>query len=216
MSFPLPRRIGVCLETASFVDNRRAESETNVSWPNHFFRTLNMPSTLGLLTALMLAFVPTSGAGFAAHLNAVTDSVPSLARFLAGSWRCTGGTPSGRVLIADVEFTMTLGDRFIQSGHRDQPPGRYMSLALWPTDTAPRRQATVVYDNFGGHRRFFADRWSADSIVWVRDTTEEKARMETFTYKRTSPDAYWYAWHVGRPAAAGFVLGDSATCRRKS
>lgn len=175
-----------------------------------------MLSTVELLSALVFAFVPASRVGVATRVSVVADSVPSLARFLAGNWRCAGGTPSGRVLIADVEFTAVLGDRFIQSGHRDQPPGRYMSLALWPTDTAQRRQATVVYDSFGGHRRFFADRWEADSIVWVRDTTEEQARMETFTYKRTGPDAYWYAWHVRRAADGPFVLGDSATCRRKS
>ena len=174
-----------------------------------------MLSTLELLSAFVLAFVPTPTAGAVAHVAVVADSVPSLARFLAGNWRCAGGTPSGRGLIADVEFTTVLGDRFIQSAHRDQPPGRYMSLALWPTDTAQRRQQTVVYDNFGGRRRFFADRWGADSIVWVRDTTEEQARMETFTYKRTGPGAYWYAWHVRRAVGGPFVLGDSATCRRK-
>lgn len=110
---------------------------------------------------------------------------------------------------------MELGDRFIQSAHHDEPPGRYMSLALWPTDTTQRQQATVVYDNFGGHRRFVSDRWGADSIVWVRDTTEAQARLETFTYRRTGPDAYWYAWHVRASPSRPIVLGDSATCRRK-
>jgi hypothetical protein len=147
--------------------------------------------------------------------NAASDSVPPLARFFVGAWRCSGGTPAGRVLDADVDFTTVLGDRFIQSAHRDEPPGRYLSSALWPTDTASRRQATVVYDNFGGHRRFTSGPWSADSIVWVRDTTEEQARMETFTYRRAGPDAYWYAWHVRRAAGGPLVLGDSATCRRK-
>lgn len=147
------------------------------------------------------------------HLIAA-DSLPPLASFLNGSWKCAGGTPSGRVMNADVSFVTTLGDRFLESTHRDQPPGQYMSMGLWPTDTKAHSIATVVYDNVGGSRRFAAVGWGVDSVVWVRDTTEASARMETFTYRRVSANKYWYAWHVRPAATAPVVLGDSATCTR--
>lgn len=145
-----------------------------------------------------------------------TDSVAPLARFLVGAWTCRGGTPAGRTLSSDVRFGPVLGDRWLEVAHLDVPPGRYSSLALWPlapADSAPL--ATVVYDDFGGARRFLLDGWKPDSVVLVRDTTERGARPERFTYRRTSPTSYWYAWHVRRDASGPEVLGDSATCTRR-
>lgn len=145
-----------------------------------------------------------------------TDSVPPLARFLVGAWTCRGGTPAGRTLSSDVRFGAVLGDRWLEVAHLDVPPGRYSSLAHWPlapADSTPL--ATVVYDNFGGARRFLLDGWKSDSVALVRDTTERGARPERFTYRRESPNSYWYAWHVRRGASGPEVLGDSATCTRR-
>jgi hypothetical protein len=115
-----------------------------------------------------------------------------------------------------VRFAALLGNRWLESSHVDVPPGPYASLALWPlspADSSP--PATVVYDNFGGARRFLVNGWTADSIVLVRDTTERGARLEQFTYRRVSPNTYWYAWHVRRAAGGPVVLGDSASCTRR-
>jgi hypothetical protein len=141
------------------------------------------------------------------------DSVPSLARFFEGNWHCRGGTPAGRTLDADVTFLVVLNSHWLRSEHVDVPPGRYHSLGLWPLDSVTASGTTTVYDNFGGARRFFGG-WQADSIVWLRDTTEHDARLERFTYRRTSASTYWYAWHIRPAAGAPMVLGDSATCRR--
>lgn len=145
-----------------------------------------------------------------------TDSLPPLANFLVGVWDCRGGTPSGRALASEVKFTSMLGDRWLQSTHVDVPPAPYSSLALWPVAPADSpAPSTVVYDNFGGARRFLLSDWTPDSVVLVRDTTERGARLETFTYRRVAPDSYWYAWHVRRGASGPPVLGDSATCKRR-
>jgi hypothetical protein len=146
-------------------------------------------------------------------LLAPADSVPSLARFFNGSWHCRGGTPAGKSLDADVTFMLALDARWLRSEHVDVAPGRYRSLAMWPTDPTASALTTTIYDNFGGARRFFGN-WRADSIVWVRDTTETGGRLERFTFRRTSESAYWYAWHIRRGADGPVVLGDSATCRR--
>ena len=149
----------------------------------------------------------------AAPRAAEMDTLPPLARFLVGSWQCRGGTPAGRVLNGRVTFSAVLQDHWLAWEHEDVPPGRYNARSLWPTDTAAPL-ASVVYDNFGGARRFLATAWSPDSIVWMRDSLEKNARRESFTYRRVSDRSYWYAWHVVRPGSTQMVLGDSATCSR--
>jgi len=149
----------------------------------------------------------------AAARPAAIDSVAPLAAFFEGAWHCRGGTPAGRTLEADVTFTSALGAHWMRSEHVDVTPGRYQSTSFWPTTASSSGLATVIYDNFGGARRFLGS-WGTDSIVWTRDTTEAGARLETFTYRRTSPRSYWYAWHVRRTDGAPVTLGDSATCRR--
>lgn len=135
--------------------------------------------------------------------------------FFSGHWSCAGGTPAGRVLLADVLFTPTMNAHWLESRHVDRPPGRYESISLWSLDpSSDSATGTVVYDNFGGARRFTSRVPIAGTVVWTRDTTEAGARMETFTYRRVSDSTYWYAWHVRREPGKPIVLGDSATCRR--
>jgi hypothetical protein len=143
----------------------------------------------------------------------VPDSEPALATFLVGRWSCRGGTPAGRRLDSQVVFRRVVGGHWLEVTHQDVPPGKYMSESLWPARSRPNI-VSVVYDNFDGDRRFIAASWTADSIVWVRDTSEAKARLESFTYRRMSPASYWYAWHVVRTPGTPIVLGDSATCLR--
>jgi hypothetical protein len=168
---------------------------------------------IGAVAAATVAFTNVRSSAVVPQRAVRVDSLPALARFLEGVWRCRGGTPAGKVLESDVTFGSTLDAHWVKSEHVDIPPGRYRSLALWPADTTGREVVTTIYDNFGGARRF-AGSWSDDSIVWRRDTSETGARPERFTYRRTSVDTYWYAWHVRRGAGLPMTLGDSATCRR--
>jgi len=143
------------------------------------------------------------------------DSASSPLQFFVGRWSCAGGTPSGRVLIADVVFTPRMQGHWLESHHVDRPPGRYESLGMWSLAEPPSREsATVVYDNFDGARRFNTSGFLDGVVVWTRDTSETDARLETFTYRRMSDSSYWYAWHVRRSPDTPLVLGDSATCRR--
>jgi hypothetical protein len=145
------------------------------------------------------------------------DSAASPLSYFSGHWSCAGGTPAGRVLTADVDFTPAMNGRWLEVRHLDHPPGRYESLSLWGPlpGHADSVMTTIVYDNFGGSRRFFSSGWREGKVVWTRDTTEAGSRLETFTYQRVSDSAYWYAWHVRRADGTPVVLGDSATCQRR-
>ncbi|MEO7456119.1 MAG: hypothetical protein ABIY52_07635 [Gemmatimonadaceae bacterium] len=135
-------------------------------------------------------------------------------QFFTGSWSCSGGTPAGRQMNSDVVFTPVLDGHFLEARHVDRPPGRYESVAMWPLDTAAGHFSTVVYDNFGGARHFAAEVSGAAAVVLVRDTLEQGARAESFTYRASSESTYWYAWYVRRAAGQPLALGDSATCHR--
>lgn len=113
-----------------------------------------------------------------------------------------------------MTFALSLSDKFLLSAHDDAPPGQYHSASYWPAIDTVAVRRTSIYDNFGGARAFTASVWNADSVVWMRDTSQAGARLETFTYRRVNDATYWYAWHV-RPQPQGkLFLGDSATCRR--
>ena len=141
-----------------------------------------------------------------------TDTIPAPYRFFVGRWSCSGGSPSGRALSADVAFSPQLDGRFIQMHHRDRPPGRYESLALWPVTAQPFQ--TVVHDDFGGMRRFSGSVSSAGAVLLQRDTLEQGARPESFSYEPLTDSTYLYSWHVRRAPGQPLVLGDSAVCRR--
>lgn len=181
--------------------------------------TRTVIATAFLSTALLLVLIgfsrgQGSHAPIAVRHFVASDTQVIGTKFFSGAWSCRGGTPAGKVMSSDVMFTQLLDGRFLQVHHMDRQPGRYESVAMWPLTHARERFSTVVYDNFGGARRFNAERADAEGVVLRRDTTELDARAESFTYRASSESTYWYAWYVRRAAGQPLVLGDSATCHR--
>lgn len=99
--------------------------------------------------------------------------------------------------------------------HRDRPPGQYEAISLWGPALRDSALATsVLYDNFGGHRRFLSTYSSSGEVTLVRDTTEAGARVERFTFRPRADGTLWFAWQVLRGGT--WALGDSLSCRRGS
>lgn len=69
----------------------------------------------------------------------------------------------------------------------------------------------MLYDNFGGHRRFLAMASATREITLSRDTTEPGARVERFTFRPRPDGTLWFAWEVQRGGT--WALGDSLSCR---
>ena len=174
------------------------------------------PWRYGLVGAVLLIVAAAAPAARPARADTMatpaTDTILAPYQYFVGRWSCSGGSPSGRALSADVAFSPQLEGRFIQMHHRDRPPGRYESLALWPVTAQPFQ--TVVHDDFGGMRRFSGSVSSAGAVLLRRDTLEQGARPESFSYAPLTDSTYLYAWHVRRAPGQPLVLGDSAVCRR--
>lgn len=146
---------------------------------------------------------------------ATADSVPPWRTFFAGHWGCHGAFASGKPIAADVTFTPELDGRWLQYRHADRPPTTYQALGLWGSVDSSGRVVTVLHDNFGGMRRFASTGWRDGTLRFVRDSLDRAPAGERFTFRRSSDASFWFAYEVNRPGAAGWVLGDSLTCRRE-
>jgi hypothetical protein len=176
--------------------------------------------TLRTLLGVALVWAPRPNSGLRPPLRATpphqADSTAAWARYFAGRWGCAGGFPSGKLLRADVVFTPRLGGRWLEYHHTDRAPGRYEALALWgPAVGASQTVQNVLYDNFGGQRRFASDGWRNGALVFVRDSAEAGAREERFIFRERSESTFWFAWEVRRPNVPAWAVGDSLTCARE-
>lgn len=144
---------------------------------------------------------------------ALSDSSSTWARALSGQWSCAGAFANGKPLAADVGFTQSLGGRWLSYHHQDRAPGRYEATALLgPAFRDSAMVATMIFDNFGGHRRFQPSASSSGEITLLRDTTEAGARLERFTFRPRPDGTLWFGWEVGHGGA--WLLGDSLSCRK--
>lgn len=159
---------------------------------------------------LVSLIIPVSLAG---QSSAKPDSSATWSRALEGSWSCAGAFASGKTLAADLNFTRVLGGRWLSYHHKDRPPGQYEATSLWgPAQWDTTMSPTLLYDNFGGHRRFFPGSTGSE-VVLTRDTTDAGARLERFTFRPRPDGTLWFAWEVSRQGA--WALGDSLSCSRQ-
>ena len=146
-------------------------------------------------------------------IPAMTDSASTWTRALSGPWTCAGAFANGKALAADIVFTPALGGRWLSYHHQDRDPGRYEATALLgPALRDSAMVATMIFDNFGGHRRFLPSASATGEITLVRDTTESGSRLERFTFRPRPDGTLWFGWEVGRGGA--WVLGDSLSCNK--
>lgn len=132
---------------------------------------------------------------------------------LAGAWSCAGAFSNGKPLAADVVLSPALGGRWLSYHHQDRAPGRYEATALLgPALRDSALVTTTIYDNFGGHRRFIPSAAADNTITLVRDTTENGARLERFTFRPRVDGTLWFGWEIGRNGQ--WFLGDSLSCKR--
>ena len=178
----------------------------------HWFQHSDYNVMRSIVLAAAISLAATS---LHAQANSVlSDSASSWARALSGQWSCAGAFSNGKPLAADVGFTPALGGRWLSYHHQDRAPGRYEATALLgPAFRDSAMVASVIFDNFGGHRRFLPAAASTGEVTLVRDTTEAGARLERFTFRPRPDSTLWFGWEIGRGGT--WLLGDSLSCRRQ-
>ena len=180
--------------------------------------TLRLAPSRSSFAALLLFALSTLGAtnvSAQAPAAGTSDSLSGWARALQGGWGCAGAFASGKPLAADITFTPVLRTHWVEYHHRDRAPGQYEATALLgPALRDSALVPVVLYDDFGGHRRFRASAAPSGEITLARDSTEAGARVERFTFRPRPDGTLWFGWEVQRDGT--WVLGDSLSCRRGS
>ncbi len=144
---------------------------------------------------------------------APSDSASAWAGALLGRWSCAGAFASGPAPAAELQYRPVLGGQWLAYHHADRPPGRYEATALLgPAIPDSALVSTVLYDDFGGHRRFEVRETPGHGVQLSRDTTEAGARAERFSFLPRADGTLWFAWEVQRSGA--WALGDSLACAR--
>lgn len=172
-------------------------------------------STLALACCLLLPLAVSPPGESVDRTFAAVDSLPAWASSLVGTWSCEGAFGSGKPLAADIRISSVLGSRWLAYHHKDRAPGRYEAFGHWgPVAPPPTALATtVLYDNFGGARRFQLT-FTEGGLTLDRDTTVAGAIVERFVFKPREAGRLWFAWEVYRDNR--WILGDSLGCRQST
>jgi hypothetical protein len=95
--------------------------------------------------------------------------------------------------------------------HDDRPPNGYHAQSMWGADASTGKWMSMIFDNFGGARRFTSTGWDGHSIVL---DGAPGARRERFTYAVESPSSFRMTYEVSGDAGTTWKLGDSLACTR--
>ena len=128
-----------------------------------------------------------------------------------GAWHCTGAFANGKKIESTIAFTVDLDRHWLRVVHDDLPPNGYHAQSMWGADGSTGRAMSMIFDNFGGARKFTSSGWNGHGIVF--DGAPEP-RRERFTYAVESPSAISVRYEVSGDAGATWKLGDALGCRR--
>jgi hypothetical protein len=138
---------------------------------------------------------------------------PTMVKFFAGNWSCTGEFASGKKIEADVSFTPELDGKWLLYRHNDRPPGPFRALALWGVDQPSGSLVAVMEDNFGNARLFTSNGWKDGSITFGRAAMlDQKISQERFRYDRQSEHSFKMTYE--RSVDGQWKLGDFIVCTR--
>jgi hypothetical protein len=138
----------------------------------------------------------------------------SLAEF-EGRWSCHGSFPaSGKQIDSEIVFTPELEGAWLQVRHDDLLPNQFHAIELWGLDSGRKQFVALIFDNFGGMRKFTSTGWISDTLIWIGEpSTTAPFTTQRFVFSRPSPTQFTVNWEV-KKGSADWRLGDTLTCRR--
>ena len=146
----------------------------------------------------------------------VAPATPALAKEMSafspilGEWNCKGVfVSSGKEMASHISASPALDGAWIAVHHDDLPPNRFHALEMWGFDKQAGQFFEFIYDNFGAVRRFTSPGWSADKLIWTKDSQD---RPERFIFKTKSALEMIVDWQVKKEK--DWVTGDTLTCHK--
>jgi hypothetical protein len=141
-----------------------------------------------------------------------------------GSWHCAGAFANGKKIESDMTFTPDLDRHWLRVVHDDVPPNSYHAQSMWGTDPGTGKLMAVIFDNFGGARRFTSAGWSGRvvrfDIAAMGDSAPSSAarnmnRIERFTYTTGTAGTFGMRYEVSADGGQSWRLGDELRCTRR-
>ena len=128
-----------------------------------------------------------------------------------GSWHCAGAFANGKKIESDMTFSADLDRHWLRVVHDDRPPNGYHAQSMWGADASTGKWMSMIFDNFGGARRFTSTGWDGHSIVL---DGAPGPRRERFSYAVESPSSFRMTYEVSGDAGTTWKLSDSLACTR--
>lgn len=128
-----------------------------------------------------------------------------------GSWHCAGAFANGKKIESEMTFSADLDRHWLRVVHDDRPPNGYHAQSMWGADASTGKWMSMIFDNFGGARKFTSSGWDGHGIVL---DGAPGPRRERFTYVVESPSSFRMSYDVSGDAGTTWKLGDSLVCTR--
>lgn len=141
-----------------------------------------------------------------------------------GAWHCTGAFANGKAIESDMRFTADLDRHWLRVVHDDVPPNGYHAQSMWGADPNTGKLMAVIFDNFGGARRFTSAGWNGKvvrfDVAALGDSASSSVagnakRAERFTYTTTVNGTFRMRYEVSGDGRATWRLGDELLCSRE-
>ena len=148
--------------------------------------------------------------------QATSQKVPAtIISFFTGEWHGGGKFANGKTISANASFTISLDSSWLIENHEDIPPNKYKAVSMWGIDPANSRFIAFIFDNNGGHRKFYSDGWQAGKLVL---STKEYVKgrgnvFEHFIYEEKSNESFKMTFEVSRDGTT-WKLIDSLMYRK--
>jgi hypothetical protein len=139
----------------------------------------------------------------------VLDS--ALVAAFQGSWHCAGAFANGKQIESDMSFSADLDRHWLRLVHDDRPPNGYHAQSMWGADASTGAWMAMIFDNFGGARKFTSAGWNGHGIEL---DGAPGPRRERFTYAVESPTTFRVRYDVSADSGGTWRLGDELLCNR--
>jgi hypothetical protein len=128
-----------------------------------------------------------------------------------GSWHCAGAFANGKKIESNMTFSADLDRHWLRVVQDDRPPNGYHAQSMWGADASTGKWMSMIFDNFGGARKFTSTGWDGHAIVL---DGAPGPRRERFTYAVEAPSSFRMRYEVSGDDGATWRLGDELLCTR--